>query len=204
MAEKPIENVYKLILLGDAGVGKTALMVRYAFGTFSPEAVLNIGIEMLTKKVQWQGKDLKLQIWDTVGQETFAPLTKRYCRDADAAIFCYDVTYQHSFLNIKKWLHEYSIPRDCFIVLVGCKSDLEGQRVITTEDGQAMAESLRFPFFETSAMKNNSNVDDIFTLVVSKVADKEPQSMKTDSTLNVSNIWQRTHRKKKSCISCLM
>ena len=199
MAEKLVEKAYKVVVLGDACVGKTALILRYVCGTFNPEAVATIGIEFLFKKVQWQGKDLKLQIWDTVGLERFAALSQSYCRDADAAIFCYDVTYQHSFLNINKWLYDYLIHKDCPMVLVGCKSDLERERVVSTEDGQSKAESLGFPFFETSAMKENLNIDDIFTFIVSKLADKEPKSMKKEGTINVTKNSRETRGKKASC-----
>ena len=163
------DHLFKLLLVGDSGVGKTSLMVRFTDDTFSPSFITTIGIDFKIGTIQQGGKTIKLQIWDTAGQERFRTLTTSYFRGAQGIMVCYDVTDKNSFDNVKEWLHKIDehASENVAKLIVGNKSD-SSERKVDTAAGQAMADALSIPFLETSA-KHADRVDHAFTFLALQI-----------------------------------
>ncbi|KAL5106232.1 Ras-related protein Rab-26 [Taenia crassiceps] len=165
---------FKLLLLGDAFVGKTSLLIRFKDKTFLKGSYIStVGIDYKTKLISCEGKLVKLQLWDTAGQERFRSLTKSYYRDADAVMLVYDVTKQETFVNIKSWLHDLSshAPSSTVVAIVGNKTDDSGKRVVKTQDGASLAAESETLFLETSA-KAGTNVDSAFFSITKSLIHK--------------------------------
>ncbi|CAG5133732.1 unnamed protein product, partial [Candidula unifasciata] len=132
----------KVMLIGDSGVGKTCLLVRFKDGTFlSGSFISTVGIDFRNKVVDVEGTKVKLQIWDTAGQERFRSITRAYYRDAHALLLLYDVTNKTSFDNVRAWLgeiHDYA-QDDVVVMLLGNKCDVNSDRVVRREDGERLA-----------------------------------------------------------------
>jgi len=157
----------KLLMLGDTGVGKTCLLVRYAYDSFSPTFITTIGIDFKIKHVDIEGVRVKLQIWDTAGQERFRTITVSYFRGAHGVILVYDVTDRETFENIRHWLTQIKEYADAQVnvILVGNKCDMKAElRQVSRAEGQALADEYNLQFFETSA-KLNTCVDDTFEAI---------------------------------------
>ena len=162
-------EIFKIVLVGDSQVGKTAIMLQFVESVFATNSSPTIGVSWCTKVLTWKGRAIMLQVWDTAGQERFSSLAPLYCRKADAVLMVYDITKLESFHNINSWFVKARIPVLAHIVLVGNKLDVCEKRVVTTAMGQSKARELRpegAQFFETSA-KSNTNIDDLFQNVVS-------------------------------------
>ena len=166
------ELVYKVLLLGDSSVGKTCFLLRYCDKSFQEAHLSTIGLDYRLKSMTLQNdKNIKLQIWDTAGQDRFRAITKNYYKGANGIILIYDVTNKQSYENVKNWLTQIKEEANpnVIIYLAGNKIDVEeDQRVITTEDGQKIADEYKLPFKETSA-KNGINVNEIFQELVEKI-----------------------------------
>ncbi|GFO32039.1 ras-related protein rab-26 [Plakobranchus ocellatus] len=156
----------KVMLVGDSGVGKTCLLVRFKDGTFlSGSFISTVGIDFRNKVVDVEGTKVKLQIWDTAGQERFRSITRAYYRDANALLLLYDVSNKNSFDNIRAWLgeiQEYS-QDDVVIMLLGNKCDCH-ERAVRKEDGDRLSKEYGVAFMETSA-KTGMNVELAFMAV---------------------------------------
>jgi Ras-related protein Rab-1A len=166
-SNKAIE--YKLLIVGDAGVGKTNLLTQFTDGKFSDQ-VANIGEDFKRKDVTVNGQTIQLQIWDTAGQEKFRKITFGLYRGAHGIILAYDITKKATLDNLDKWLKDitdYGGEKVTKIV-AGNKTDLETERVVTTQQGQDFAEAHKLGFIETSA-KSNKNVEDMFQLIANKI-----------------------------------
>lgn len=169
-AKKYDQNI-KLLLIGDSGVGKTCLMLRYAQGTFSETFITTVGIDYKYKFIEIDGKKVRLEIWDTAGQERFKAITRSYLRGAQGILCVYDVTDPASFDHVSNWMLQIKQYADLKVekVLIGNKCDLTSRRAVTEEDGRQLAErSDRIPFFECSA-KQETNVKEAFETLASKV-----------------------------------
>jgi len=154
--------IFKVIVVGDASVGKTSLTLRYTQDYFSENYIVTIGVNFLKKTIQMDNMDIVLDIWDTGGQERFAYIRASYFKGAAGAIICYDITNKKSFDDLPKWLNE--VDKYCEavpMVLVGTKKDLKDQRQVSVEEGKAFAEAYGMKFFETSA-KTGENVEELF------------------------------------------
>jgi len=153
----------KLLLIGDSGVGKSCLLLRFSEDSFAPSFITTIGIDYKIRTIEIDGKKIKLQIWDTAGQERFRTITTAYYRSAMGVLLVYDVTDDKSFANIKNWIRniEQHASENINKVLVGNKCDLVDKRIIDTARGKALADEFKIPFYETSA-KNSTNVEDAF------------------------------------------
>lgn len=153
----------KLLMLGDTGVGKTCLLLRYAFDSFSPTFITTIGIDFKIKEVELDGLRVKLQIWDTAGQERFRTITVSYFKGAHGILLVYDVSDRDSFENIAHWVRQIRENADdrVKLVLVGNKCDRDESRVVDTKEGEELAKRYGVSFFETSA-KDNKNVDECY------------------------------------------
>jgi len=161
--------LFKLVLIGDSGVGKSCLLLRFADDSFTESYISTIGVDFRFKTLAVGNKFVKLQIWDTAGQERFRTITSAYYRGADGIIMVYDVTNKESFDHVQDWLQEvnrYSNEGTCKL-LIGNKSDRE-DKVITTQQGQEFAVQLGMPFLETSA-KTASNVEEAFMAMAAEL-----------------------------------
>jgi len=156
-------------------VGKTCLLLRYANDSFSPTFITTIGIDFKIKNIELDGKRIKLQIWDTAGQERFRTITTSYFRGAQGILLVYDVTDKGSFNSIRNWVGQIQQHADVHVnkILIGNKCDVDDERVVSTEEGQALANEFDPPmhFFETSA-KNNINVESGFVAVARDVKER--------------------------------
>ena len=168
------EVVYKVLLLGDSTVGKTCILLKYTDKIFQETHMMTIGLDYRLKTMTLQsGKEVKLQIWDTAGQDRFRSITKNYYKGSHGIILIYDVTSLKTFENVKSWvsqIHE-EISDKVVIYLVGNKIDMDDERKVKTEEGQKLAEELGVPFVETSA-KSGENIDNIFSDITERI-DKE-------------------------------
>ena len=172
--KKQKELLYKILLLGDSSVGKTCFLMRYADNTFQEIHMSTIGLDYKLKNVQLDdGKIVKIQIWDTAGQDRFRSITKNYYKGAHGIILIYDVTSRKTYENIKNWVAQIKeeVSEKVTIILVGNKIDDEKNRKVTTEEGQNMAKECGLDFFETSA-KSGINIDSTFNELVKKTVEK--------------------------------
>lgn len=155
--------LFKYIVIGDTGVGKSCLLLQFTDHRFQPEHDLTIGVEFGARMVTIDGKEHKLQIWDTAGQEAFRSITRSYYRGAAGALLVYDITRRETFNHLASWLNDvrqYS-SSNMVITLVGNKSDMNAERKVTKEEGEAFATENGLYFMEASA-KTAENVEAIF------------------------------------------
>lgn len=164
------DYLFKLLLIGDSGVGKSCLLLRFADDSYLESYISTIGVDFKIRTVEQDGKMIKLQIWDTAGQERFRTITSSYYRGAHGIIVVYDVTDQESFNNVKQWLNEINryASENVNKLLVGNKCDLTTRRVVSYQVGKEFADSLGIPFLETSA-KNATNVEEAFMTMASEI-----------------------------------
>ncbi len=167
------EFLYKILLLGDSSVGKTCFLMRYTDNTFQEIHMSTIGLDYKLKNVQLDdGKMVKIQIWDTAGQDRFRSITKNYYKGAHGIILIYDITNQKTFENVKNWINQIKeeVSNKVTIILVGNKIDDEDHRVVSTEEGEKMAKEFGLMFFECSA-KSGVNIDSTFNELVKKTVE---------------------------------
>jgi len=177
------DYLFKVLVIGDSGVGKTALALRFADDTYSESYTATIGVDFKIKTIEVEGKLCKLQIWDTAGQERFRTIAVSYYRRALGFIVAYDVTDRESFLHVKQWLEEIQKygAEGVRKILVGNKCDLSTKKVVSYDEGKELADTLGIRFLETSA-KNTHNVDVVFATMAKELKDKAA-SLATNATL---------------------
>mmetsp|Transcript_7523 Transcript_7523/g.31134 ORF Transcript_7523/g.31134 Transcript_7523/m.31134 type:complete len:250 (-) Transcript_7523:416-1165(-) len=154
---------YKLVFLGDQGVGKTCIINRFVYDSFDKSYQATIGIDFLSKTMYLEDRTVRLQLWDTAGQERFRSLIPSYIRDSSVAVVVYDTTNRASYVNTAKWIDDIRAERgdDVVIMLVGNKTDLADRRQVASEEGEAKANDENIMFIETSA-KAGLNVKQLF------------------------------------------
>lgn len=164
------DYLFKLLLIGDSGVGKSCLLLRFADDTYTESYISTIGVDFKIRTLELDGKTIKLQIWDTAGQERFRTITSSYYRGANGIIVVYDVTDQESFNNVKQWMNEIDKYANDKVnkMLVGNKCDLTSKKVVDYNTGKELADSLGIPFLETSA-KNSTNVEQAFITMAAEI-----------------------------------
>ena len=169
-AAAQFDHLFKILLIGDSGVGKTCLMFRFSDQKFQESYISTIGVDFKMKTLEVDGKKIRLQIWDTAGQERFRTITSSYYRGAHGIIVVYDTTDSETFEHVKTWLHEIDryASENVNKLLVGNKSDLTSKRQVETESAKEFAESVNIPFLETSA-KNATNVEDAFMTMAGEI-----------------------------------
>ncbi|XP_071917552.1 GTP-binding protein YPTM2 isoform X2 [Coffea arabica] len=152
-----IDYLFKLLLIGDSGVGKSCLLLRFADDSYLESYISTIGVDF----------------WDTAGQERFRTITSSYYRGAHGIIVVYDVTDQESFNNVKQWLNEIDryASENVNKLLVGNKCDLESQRVVAYDTAKAFADEIGIPFMETSA-KSSTNVEQAFMAMAAEIKNR--------------------------------
>jgi len=155
--------LFKYIIIGDTGVGKSCLLLQFTDKRFQPVHDLTIGVEFGARMITIDNRQIKLQIWDTAGQESFRSITRSYYRGAAGALLVYDITRRETFNHLTRWLEEarQNANQSMVIMLIGNKSDLEHRRAVTKEEGEAFAKEHGLIFLETSA-KTADNVEEAF------------------------------------------
>lgn len=173
MNQPEYDYLFKLLLIGDSGVGKSCLLLRFADDTYTESYISTIGVDFKIRTIDMDGKTIKLQIWDTAGQERFRTITSSYYRGAHGIIIVYDVTDQDSFDNIKQWLSEIEryASEKVNILLVGNKSDLTSKKVVSYEAAKEFADGVKMEFLETSA-KNSTNVEKAFVAMAQQIKER--------------------------------
>lgn len=156
-------SCFKIILLGDTGVGKSCILLRLKDDRFEPLHDVTVGVTFSIQMISIGSESIKLQLWDTAGQEIFRSITRSYFRDSSCAIIVYDVTKRDTFDHIQGWINDVKelAPANCLIAIVGNKIDLKQQRSIPTEEAEQFAQDHGCAFFETSAA-TGENVKTVF------------------------------------------
>ena len=165
--------IFKIVLIGDSGVGKTNILSRYINNEFSLATQSTVGVEFGSKIIKKNGKVIKLQIWDTAGQERYKSITSAYYKGSKGAFVVYDITRKTTYDNIDKWIGELKTngSEDVLIMLVGNKSDLEDKREVITEEVEKKAQEQKLAFCETSAL-NGKNVEYAFENLINEILKK--------------------------------
>jgi small GTP-binding protein len=167
------DYMFKLLIVGESGVGKTCMLLRFAENMFEGAYLSTIGVDFKVKNIEVDGKTVKLQIWDSAGQERFRNITSSYYRNCSGIIIVYDVTSRDSFDKVTDWIQEVrryvpTVP----LIIVGNKCDLLEQRQVTTESGKEFSQRHGIIFLETSA-KDNTNIDSAFQELTKKLIEVE-------------------------------
>lgn len=159
MLGRKFDYSLKIVVVGDSGVGKTCLLIRFVRDIFDEECQPTLGVEFLTKIVQTEQHRIQLQLWDTAGQELFRSVTRGYYRGSAGALLVFDLTNRDSFDNITSWLTDIrNVARaDVVTLLIGNKADLADKRQVSTEEAEAFAKANGMQYFETSA-KTGANI----------------------------------------------
>ncbi|XP_037551344.1 ras-related protein Rab-15-like [Nematolebias whitei] len=167
---KQYDVLFRLLLLGDSGVGKTCMLRRFTEGEFDPSHISTIGVDFKMKTIEIDGTKVRVQIWDTAGQERYQTITKQYYRRAEGIVFVYDITNEPSFQNIVKWASDVDelAPDEVQTILVGNKADEEMRRQVTKDQGYRLAENYGMEFFEVSA-STSRNICESFIRVTELV-----------------------------------
>ncbi|NWV10579.1 RAB17 protein, partial [Ptilonorhynchus violaceus] len=174
--------LYKVVLLGSMSVGKSSLAYRYVKNSFR-ELLPTVGCSFFTQTLSLEEATIKLEIWDTAGQEKYQSVCHLYYRDAHAALLVYDIANKQTFSRAKLWLAELEkrfLPDEIVIALVGNKTDLAAEREVTTEEGEEFAQTKGLLFMETSA-KSNHRVNDVFMALVQELLRREKEKASSPS-----------------------
>ncbi|KAM4581520.1 ras-related protein Rab-25b isoform 1-T1 [Odontesthes bonariensis] len=165
--------VFKVVLIGESGVGKSNLLSRFTKNEFSHDSRTTIGVEFSTRTLQLSGFTIKAQIWDTAGLERYRAITSAYYRGAVGALLVYDITKHLTYESVERWLKELYDHADPHIVvmLVGNKTDLESERSVPIEEAKDFAEKKGLLFLETSALES-TNVEAAFNSVLAEIHKK--------------------------------
>jgi small GTP-binding protein len=166
----------KLVVVGDSGVGKTCILLRYVRNVFDPDTQTTLGVEFMTKIVETEQHRIQLQLWDTAGQELFRSVTRGYYRGSAGAFIVFDITNHDTFDHITRWLHDIrEVARsDVVTVLLGNKGDLAERREVTREEAERLAQANKMKYFETSAKTGQQlkeAIEEVIGVIEKYVAD---------------------------------
>ena len=159
------DKLFRYIIVGDMAVGKSCILLQFTENKFRVQHELTIGVEFGAKTIELNNKTIKIQIWDTAGQEQFQAITRTYYKGAIGALLVYDITRRDTFTHVTKWLEEVksNSSKHICVILIGNKKDLEDKRQVTYEEGESFARENGLMFLETSA-KTAFNVVEAFNL----------------------------------------
>lgn len=177
------DYLFKVVIVGDSGVGKSNILLRFTENNFSFSFHPTIGVDFKIKTFQYESFTVKLQLWDTAGQERFKNVANTYYKGAHAVLLVYDITNPSSFKSLEKWIEEVEGHSDCMLVklLVGNKVDLEDQRKVSLGEAKLFAEKLNIKFLETSA-KDTINIDEAFSCLVKESIEAVNKKRITDGS----------------------
>ena len=180
--------IFKIVLIGDSGVGKTNLLGRYLKKEYKEETKATVGVEFGEKKYELNGLKIKAQIWDTAGQERYKAITSMYYKGAKGALIVFDLSSKNTFQNVEKWYNEIKKTSDPNInlILIGNKSDLKDKRQISTEEGENKAKEMNVAYLETSAL-NCDNVDKAFDALIEAISKKMKMEIEAEEEENDDN-----------------
>ena len=166
------QYIFKLILIGNSGVGKSSIIQRYMKHTFEESYKCTIGVDFLMKTLEIKNKIVKLQLWDTAGQEKYKSMVSSYYRGANVALVVFDLTNHSSFDSLPLWIENYykNGPEQKNIILIGNKKDMEEERQVTQEEAELFSETNNMIYFETSA-KEGDNIEYVFNYTAEKLVD---------------------------------
>ena len=190
------------MLIGDLGVGKSCVILRYVEGDFPGNIMSSIGVDFKTKKIDLDDRLIKMQIWDTAGHEKFRTITTSYYKSAHAIIILYDITQKTSFDHIKNWITEIDKfgKQGVLKVIVGNKLDLENNRKISKEDAENLALKYGLKLWEVSA-KDNTNIEEMFVDTIKTLLEKNSKIISESSSMgnNIKLSKNIKNKKNKKC-----
>lgn len=191
--------MFKLLVVGESGVGKTCMLLRFADNSFEENFLSTIGVDFKVKQIVVDEKKVKLQIWDSAGQERFKNITASYYRNCSAIIIVYDITSKDSFNKVSDWVEEVRryVP-SAPLLLVGNKCDLEDKRQVSQQDGDELAKRLGLIFLETSA-KTSYNIEEAFQEMAKQLIKEAPNKPKNEPTPVNLNAANNDKKKGKCC-----
>jgi len=196
------DHLLKLLMIGDSGVGKSCILLRFSDDSFTTSFITTIGIDFKIKTMEIGGKKVKLQIWDTAGQERFRTITTAYYRGAMGILLVYDITEKQTFTNIRNWIGniEQHAASNVSKILIGNKCDIEKNRVVSTDEGKELAAEYGIEFFETSA-KSDINVSAAFNSIAKEITERLVDSNETTGQQTHGHIdpGKSTENRQKCC-----
>ena len=193
----------KLVLVGSMHTGKTSIVNRYVFGSFTPHTVTTTQPAFSQKDITYKRREISLDIWDTAGQERYHSLSPLFYRDSEAGIVVFDITDLESFQKANKWIGELKQARgeNVFIVLAGNKCDLEDKRVVDKAEAQKLASKYNAPYFETSALKNE-NIEAVFNSICNFLVEKKPPTTSNEPSKSLKSSIQFQDEETKQKSNC--
>lgn len=188
MRDGEYDFLYKIVLIGDSGVGKTNLLSRWIRNEFKMNTKSTIGVEFATKTINYDESIIKAQIWDTAGQERYRAITSAYYRGAVGALLVFDITNQKSFKNIQLWIDELHnfIDNKISIILIGNKIDLSQNREVTLDNVNKFIAEKNIMYVETSAL-NGENIDEAFHQLIIRIYQNRSKLLREKTNCTVSN-----------------
>ena len=180
---KQFDYTFKIVMIGDSGVGKSCILLRFADDKFNENFYATIGVDFRFKNVMVDDKSVKLQIWDTAGQERFKTITSAYYRGADGIIIVYDITDRNSFAHIKDWLDDVNKYTDDnpLKIIVGNKIDLIKDKQINNNDMKTMTAQTGIEIIECSA-KDSIKINDLMEIMTKKLIEKKKNEGNKNTT----------------------
>ena len=206
MNDQKEDYVLKILTIGESGVGKTCLLLRYTEDRFVKNHLTTIGIDYKAKNIVINQKNVKLKIWDTAGQERFRNITQQYYKSADGILMVFDLTDKESFEKVKDWMkqiNDHNHNDKMVVVLVGNKCDSEN-RIVTNQEAESLAKEFRTQYQETSALQN-INIDNTFGYLAEQIISKKERKESVtkpleEKTVNLdSATGDKKSQKKKNC-----
>ena len=199
MSNEP-KYTFKILTLGESGVGKTCILRRFVENKFLKNHLATIGIDFRAKTIQINGYEVKLKIWDTAGEERFRNITNQYYKGADGIVLIFDITDQNTFDKIQDWMNQINSntqTNEIGLVLIGNKKDLENNRTVTYKDGEALGKELGIKYFETSAL-TGEGIKEAFEHVTKEILKKK--NLENDENGGVMlNMNQKKNQKDSGC-----
>lgn len=173
------EHVFKTLIIGDSSVGKSNLLLRFSDNVFHDTFLPTIGVDFKIKNVNVYDKSIKLNIWDTAGQDRFKTITQAYYKGANGIVVVFDITDRITFDHVQNWFQEIkkNAGEGVVRVLVGNKADLQDSRAVQKSEAEELAKSLGVFYIETSA-KTGENVDSVFINLSRQIYDALPENEK--------------------------
>ena len=204
-SEQEAQIVLKLLLLGDSSVGKTSILLKYISNKFDESSISTVGVDYMDKIIDYNKFKIKLQIWDTSGEEKFRTITKNFYRNADGLLVVFDLTKKESYDHIKSWINEAKENNDKLkTILIGNKLDLKDERMVTIDVAKQFAEKNNLKYIETSA-KDGTNINESFQAIIDLLFDGKSSEeilnefAKQDSPLCVVDDSMEVKKKKSCC-----